>query len=171
MYTIGIDPATITGVAVFEDSKLIDWFSFKVDKDLMDLPDAIEDYFKNAEHDILIGIEEQYLDKNVRSMIRVKEIATSIEINLRHLAKKYGKKLYSIKVYPKQWQTAIGLNVYSQREEVKKWSLIVAAGFAKMTVKKFLSSDGDQDIADAINIGNYVDSRKEEYLRESDGSK
>ena len=126
--------------ALYENKKLIAVYKIK------STFDKLREFFSSLNLDeYVFVIEDQYLNLNVKTLKSLVEIRATVLT----LAKIYNAAKCLV-IPPQRWQTVmLGVNIKSKREQRKTVSCMVASSIAKQQIK-------DNDIADAICIGDYV---------------
>jgi len=139
---ISIDPANVCGVALFDDTKLID--AWTLNYDLM----AFKDYLTIKFLDRVV-IEGQYYHRNIKTFMDIAEKRIAITT----ICQLYGIP-YTV-ILPSKWQTILDISRTTPRAMRKELSLKHASAIAGMSII-------DNNIADAINLGWYYITHKEE---------
>ncbi len=147
---IACDPGTkYCAFAIYKRGKLTKYS--KIKPTLPNLQDFFKSYLNN---NFTFVVEDQYLNLNVHTLIKL----VSIRSMLITLARIYNCSK-CITVSPQRWQTVIlGIHIKAKREQRKRVSCLVASQIAKQEIK-------DNDVADAICIGEYV-IRKKKWSKE-----
>ena len=140
---ISCDPGTkYTAFAVFKDRKLIEYTK------LRPTLSNVQAFFEQYES-FEFAIEDQYLNLNVKTLIKLVTIRTMITTIAR-----ITNATNCIVISPSKWQSLIlGVHIRAKRDQRKRLSCMVASSIAKETIK-------DDNIADAICIGEYVIRKK-----------
>ena len=140
MYLVACDPGSkFCAFAVFKDSKFTSYCKVKSDFK------NIRKFFSSYKENFKFCIEDQYLNLNARTLIKLVTVRTMVLT----LAKVEGAVETEV-IPPQRWQTVIlGVKIKSKREQRKRLSLLLAEKIAGRKI-------GDSDIADAICIGEYV---------------
>ncbi len=140
---LSCDPSTKKcAFALFDkNGQLISFY--KVDTSL----DILISFFKSMKNKYTIfAVEDQYLNLNVKTLESLVEVRSMLVT----LARVFGKKNIKYFVIPPQrWQSTMLGVIQARREQRKKIACLVASKIAGNTIK-------DNDIADAICIGDYV---------------
>ncbi len=142
---LSCDPGTkMCAFALYENGKLVATYKVKSTFDKLR-----EFFFKLNLSEYVFVIEDQYLNLNVRTLKTLVEIRATVLT----LARIYNATK-CIVIPPQKWQRSIlGVSIKSKREQRKAVSCMVASHIARQKIK-------DNDIADAICIGDYVYRRK-----------
>ncbi len=142
---LSCDPGTkMCAFTLYENGKLVATYKVKSTFDKLR-----EFFFKLNLSEYVFVIEDQYLNLNVRTLKTLVEIRATVLT----LARIY-KATKCIVIPPQKWQRVIlGVSIKSKREQRKAVSCMVASHIARQRIK-------DNDIADAICIGDYVNRRK-----------
>ena len=138
---LACDPGTkMCAFALYENGELV--ATYKVKSTF----DKLKGFFSKLNlNDYVFAIEDQYLNLNVRTLKSLVEIRATVLT----LARIYNAAKCLV-IPPQKWQTVmLGVNIKSKREQRKAVSCMVASSIAKQQIK-------DNDIADAICIGDYV---------------
>lgn len=141
---LACDPGTkMCAFALYRDGKLFATYKIK------STFDKLKDFFSGLGLDSYVfAIEDQYLNLNVRTLKSLVEIRATVLT----LARIYNATKCLV-IPPQKWQTVmLGVNIKSKREQRKTVSCMVASSIAKQQIK-------DNDIADAVCIGDYVNRR------------
>jgi len=142
---LACDPGTkFCAFALYRDRKLIATYKIK------STFDKLREFFSSLKvKNYVFIIEDQYLSLNVRTLKLLVEVRTTVLT----LARIYNASKCLV-IPPQKWQRAmLGVSIKSKREQRKAVSCLVASSIAKRQIK-------DNDIADAICIGDYVNRRK-----------
>ena len=138
---LSCDPGTKTcAFALYENGKLVTTYKIK------STFDKLKKFFSSLNlNDYVFAIEDQYLNLNVKTLKSLVEIrATVLTLAKIHNATK------CLVIPPQKWQMVmLGVNIKAKREQRKIVSCMVASSIAKQKIQ-------DNDIADAICIGDYV---------------
>ena len=106
---------------------------------------SLTSFFKKFRRkNIIFAVEDQYLNLNVKTLMKLVEIRTT----LTTLAKVYNNAECLI-IPPQKWQTTMLGYRKAKREQRKALSCMVASEIAKKPID-------DDNIADAVCIGEYV---------------
>lgn len=113
--------------------------------------DILIEFFKTMRNKYTIfAVEDQYLNLNVRTLKSLVEVRSM----LITLAKVYSKNpMECVVVPPQKWQSVILGTIKAKRKQRKKISCMVASDIAGENIT-------DNDIADAICIGDYIKKKK-----------
>ncbi len=142
---LSCDPGTKTcAFALYENGELV--ATYKVKSTFYKL----REFFSSLNiSEYVFAIEDQYLNLNVRTLKTLVEIRATVLT----LARIYNAAKCLV-IPPQKWQTVmLGVSIKSKREQRKAVSCLVASSIARQKIK-------DNDIADAICIGDYVNRRK-----------
>ena len=144
MYLVACDPGTkYCAFAIFEEKHLKK--TYKIKSSFIKL----KEFFSQIEDDYIFAVEDQYLNLNVKTLKMLVEVRTTVLT----LAKVYNAANCLV-IAPQKWQkTILGVNIRAKREQRKRVSCMVASDIAKEKI-------ADDDIADAICIGGYVQRSK-----------
>ena len=138
---LACDPGTkMCAFALYKNGKLS--ATYKVKSTF----NKLKDFFLSLNlSDYIFVIEDQYLNLNVKTLKSLVEIRTTVLT----LARVYNASKCLV-IPPQKWQTVmLGVNIKAKREQRKAVSCMVASSIAKQEIK-------DNDIADAVCIGDYV---------------
>ncbi len=141
MFLISCDPSTKSSAfAVFSDSGLESYT--KVKTRFTDIQSFFSQFIGK---EFMFFIEDQYLNLNVKTLIKLVSARTMILT----LARVAGATKCEV-VSPQSWQTImLGVNIKAKRDQRKRISCLVASEIAKEKID-------DPDLADAICIGDYA---------------
>ena len=146
MLVVACDPGTKhCAFAIYKNGKLLEAVKIK------STFEKIREFFENiADFDYVkrdgftLVIEDQYLSLNVHTLKRLVEIRTTVIT----IAKMLGAEK-CIVINPSKWQrTELGVKTSAKRDQRKRVSRLVASSIFHGEIK-------DNDIADAICIGDY----------------
>lgn len=138
MYLLSIDPATVSGFALFRDGVLVRSGTVRISS-----YHDIERFYKEMRlGDFLLATESFYVHRNPRTFLVLSKILFSFEL----LADKCQGYYH---VSPFAWQRWAGIEPKMVRNERKKKS--VACVYERLGIN--VSNDNE---ADAVNIGLYV---------------
>ncbi len=142
---LSCDPGTkMCAFALYKNKDLVAVYKIK------STFDSLKEFFSSLSlNEYVLAIEDQYLNLNVKTLKSLVEIRATVLT----LARMYNA-VNCIVIPPQRWQTVmLGVNIKSKREQRKAVSCMVASSIAKQQIK-------DNDIADAICIGDYVNRKK-----------
>ena len=142
---LSCDPGTKhCAFAIYENGKLVDACKTKATFE------KLKEFFKELDSDeFVFVIEDQYLNLNVNTLKKLVEIRATVTV----LARMFGA-VKCIVVPPQKWQrTMLGVNIRAKREQRKRVSCMVASSIVGKGI-------ADNDIADAICIGDYANRQK-----------
>jgi len=141
VFVIGCDPSTrYFAFAVFENKHFI--YHTKIETTY----DNAKKFFDGfANQDFIFAIEDQFLNLNVLTLIKLVEVRAM----LTTLASVYSAKKILV-IPPQQWQMKyLGISSHSSRKQRKTMSCLVASSIAGEKIF-------DIDIADAVCIGDFA---------------
>jgi Holliday junction resolvasome RuvABC endonuclease subunit len=148
VFVIGCDPSTkYFAFALFDNKHFA--YCTKIEASY----DNAKSFFDGfANQDFIFAVEDQYLNLNVFTLIKLVEVRAM----LTTLASVYSAKKILV-IPPQHWQMKfLGVAAHSSRKQRKTMSCLVASSIASEKIS-------DIDIADAVCIGDYAVKLQSDY--------